>query len=100
MRASSCDHCTRLSIARTLGVASVLDRLAPEIEREKAKPESLAQKYGRKFEDNLQNELIANMGEPGLIYGKVMYSLLCATLQYLVELGLISPNTNIGSNFS
>ncbi len=63
MRVSSCDHCTRLSIARTLGVASVLERLAPEIEKEKAKPESLAQKYGRKFEDNLQNELIANMGE-------------------------------------
>jgi uncharacterized protein len=35
MRVSSCDHCTRLSIARTLGVASVLERLAPEIEKER-----------------------------------------------------------------
>jgi len=67
MRASSCAHCTNLSIARTLGVASVLDRLAPEIEKAKLAKENdtdknLAMKYGDLFELNLQNELIESMG--------------------------------------
>ena len=67
MRASSCAHCTNLAIARTLGVPSVMQRLAPEIEKaQKAKEnhtnKTLAMKYGDLFELNLQNELIESMG--------------------------------------
>lgn len=63
MRASSCAHCTNLAIARTLSVSSVMERLGPAIEIEKAKPKSLAMKYGDRFEANLQDELIASMGK-------------------------------------
>jgi uncharacterized protein len=67
MRASSCAHCTNLAIARTLGVPSVKQRLAPEIEKAKLAKENhtdknLAMKYGDLFELNLQNELIESMG--------------------------------------
>lgn len=62
MRASSCAHCTALSIARTLKVPSVMDRLEPAIKAEKEKPKSLAMKYGDIFEANLQAELIESMG--------------------------------------
>jgi len=67
MRASSCEHCTRISVARTLQVQSVLARLQPyedEIARAKAEGEdqSLAQKYGVIFEDALIQELISSVG--------------------------------------
>ncbi len=62
MRASSCAHCTTLSIARTLEIPSVMERLEPAIKAEKEKPKSLAMKYGDLFEANLQAELIESMG--------------------------------------
>ena len=65
MRASSCEHCTLISVARTLEVQSVLAKLQPyedEIARAKAEGEdqSLAQKYGVIFEDALIQELISS----------------------------------------
>ena len=67
MRASSCDHCTALSIARTLGIQDVLAKLQPyldQIAEDKANGEdqSLAQKYGVIFEDALINELLESVG--------------------------------------
>jgi uncharacterized protein len=68
MRASSCEHCTLLSVARTLRVQSVLAKLQPyedELARAKAEGEdqSLAQKYGVIFEDALIQELISSVGD-------------------------------------
>jgi len=68
MRASSCDHCTKISIARTLGIQDVLGRLQPyedRIAEDKASGEdqSLAQKYGVIFEDALINELLESVGK-------------------------------------
>ena len=67
MRASSCEHCNLISVARTLEVQSVLAKLQPyedEIARAKAEGEdqSLAQKYGVIFEDALIQELISSVG--------------------------------------
>ena len=67
MRASSCEHCTLISVARTLEVQSVLAKLQPyedEIARAKAEGEdqSLAQKYGVIFEEALIQELISSVG--------------------------------------
>jgi len=67
MRASSCDHCTKISIARTLGIQDVLAKLQPyedRIAEEKANGEdqSLAQKYGVIFEDALIQELLDSVG--------------------------------------
>jgi uncharacterized protein len=67
MRASSCDHCTKISIARTLGIQDVLAKLQPyedKIAEEKASGEdqSLAQKYGVIFEDALIQELLDSIG--------------------------------------
>jgi len=68
MRASSCDHCTKISIARTLGIQEVLGKLQPyedKIAEDKANGEdqSLAQKYGVIFEDALINELLESVGK-------------------------------------
>jgi len=68
MRASSCDHCTSLSIARTLGIQDVLTKLQPYLEQiaqDKANGEdqSLAQKYGVIFENALINELLESVEE-------------------------------------
>lgn len=67
MRASSCQHCTLISVSRTLGIQSVLAKLQPyedEIAQAKAEGEdqSLAQKYGVIFEDALIQELISSVG--------------------------------------
>jgi uncharacterized protein len=67
MRASSCDHCTTLSIARTLGIQDVQTKLQPyldQIAEDKVNGEdqSLAQKYGVIFEAALINELIDSVG--------------------------------------
>ena len=66
MRASSCDHCTNISIARTLGIQDVLGRLQPYVDKiaeDKANGEdqSLAQKYGVIFEVALINELLESV---------------------------------------
>ena len=68
MRASSCDHCTTISIARTLGIQDVLAKLqqyVDQIAEDKANGEdqSLAQKYGVIFEDALVNELLESVGK-------------------------------------
>ena len=68
MRASSCDHCTKISIARTLGIQDVLARLQPYVDKiaeDKANGEdqSLAQKYGDIFEASLISELIDSVGQ-------------------------------------
>lgn len=68
MRASSCDHCTIISVARTLGEQGVLAKLKPyedEIAEAKLLGEdtSLAQKYGILFEDALIKELLTSSGE-------------------------------------
>ena len=68
MRASSCDHCTMISVARTLGEPGVLAKLKPyedEIAQAKLDGEdtSLAQKYGIIFEDALIKELLSSAGE-------------------------------------
>ena len=66
MRASSCEHCTKISVARTLGVQSVQQKLQPyedEIARAKeaGEDQSLAQKYGVIFEDSLIRELLESV---------------------------------------
>ena len=63
MRASSCEHCSQLAVARTLGIASVLEKLKPyEDAIAEAKlageDQSLAQKYGVIFENALVEELL------------------------------------------
>ena len=68
MRASSCDHCTLISVARTLGLKDVLAKLKPyedEIAEAKLLGEdtSLAQKYGLIFEESLIAELLSSAGE-------------------------------------
>ncbi|MFM6939102.1 MAG: hypothetical protein ACKOUD_00540, partial [Rhodoluna sp.] len=58
MRASSCDHCTRLAIARELNAAGVRD-LVTEFEAPVA---GLPVTYGMKFESELEAELLAALG--------------------------------------
>ncbi|MEY4423140.1 MAG: hypothetical protein RLZZ258_243 [Actinomycetota bacterium] len=58
MRASSCDHCTRLAIARELHVEGLAELLA-EYPAEK----NLAMVYGDKFEAEIEAELLASLGE-------------------------------------
>ena len=58
MRATTCSHCTAISILRGLKVPQVLDAIAPYLEQEK----TLAQKYGDIYEDTLVGELIASLG--------------------------------------
>jgi predicted RecB family nuclease len=58
MRAQ-CDHCTRVSTARELGVAGLKELVDQYFE----KPDNLAIRYGMKFEASLEQELLANLGE-------------------------------------
>jgi predicted RecB family nuclease len=58
MRASSCDHCTRLAIARELNVAGV----AELVEKFEVPVTGLPVTYGQKFEGELEAELLASMG--------------------------------------
>jgi len=58
MRASSCDHCTRLAIARELGVAGVAELVA-DFEVPVA---GLPVTYGQKFEAELEAELLDALG--------------------------------------
>lgn len=55
MRASSCEHCTQLAVARTLEVADVMAKLKEYLEA--PDEETLAQKYGVLFEAALMAEL-------------------------------------------
>ena len=58
MRASSCDHCTRLAIARELRVPGVAELVA-EFE---VPVTGLPVTYGQKFEAELEAELLASLG--------------------------------------
>ena len=55
MRASSCQHCTQLAVARTLAIPSVMVKLQPYLDE--PEEETLAQKYGLIFEQALMDEL-------------------------------------------
>ncbi|MEY4560494.1 MAG: hypothetical protein RL460_472, partial [Actinomycetota bacterium] len=56
---SQCSHCTRLSVARELKVAGVQEL----IDEFYVKPDSLAIRYGMKYEAALETELVQNLGE-------------------------------------
>jgi uncharacterized protein len=64
MRASSCDHCTQLAVARTLKLPDVLAKLQEYIDA--PNEETLAQKYGLAFENALMAELESSV-EPGTV---------------------------------
>lgn len=64
MRAASCDHCTQIAIARSLGIAEVIAKIEPFILP--AEP-SLAQKYGNAFEDALVQELKDSLNSGDLV---------------------------------
>lgn len=56
---SQCSHCTRVSVGRELGV----DGLKALIDEFYVKPDSLAIRYGMKFEAALEDELVRNLGD-------------------------------------
>lgn len=56
---SQCAHCTRVSVARELQV----EGLRELIEQFYVKPDSLAIRYGMKFEAALEQELLQNLGD-------------------------------------
>ena len=58
MRASSCDHCTRLAIARELDVPGV----KALVEQFEVPVAGLPVTYGQKFESELEAELLASLG--------------------------------------
>lgn len=58
MRAK-CSHCTTLSVARELGIPGLRDLLSEFYQ----KPDSLAIRFGMKYETALETELIANLAE-------------------------------------
>lgn len=57
MRAQ-CDHCTRVSAARELKVSGLQEL----IDQYSKKPDNLAIRYGMRFEEALEKELLANLG--------------------------------------
>ena len=64
MRASTCQHCTTVSVAHELGIPEVEARLAAEIKEQEAdrlsgKSLTLPMKYGIKYENQLVAELRA-----------------------------------------
>ena len=56
---SKCSHCTELSVARELKVPGLQDLL----EKFYQKPDSLAIRFGIKFEAKLEEELLSNLGD-------------------------------------
>jgi predicted RecB family nuclease len=58
MRAK-CSHCVRIATARELGV----DGLAELIDQFKVTPDNLAIRYGMRFEEALEQELIESLGD-------------------------------------
>lgn len=56
---SKCEHCTRLSVARELEVPGLSDLLAQFYE----KPDNIAIRYGMRFEERLERELIQSLGD-------------------------------------
>ena len=58
MRAK-CSHCVRVSTARELGVSGLQEL----IDQFYVKPDNLAIRYGMRFEEALEQELLANLGD-------------------------------------
>jgi predicted RecB family nuclease len=58
MRAK-CSHCVRLATARELDVSGVRELT----DQFKVQPDNLAIRYGMRFEDDLESELLANLGD-------------------------------------
>ena len=56
---SQCEHCTRVATARELGVSGVRDL----VEQFYKAPDNLAIRYGMRFETDLEQELIYNLGD-------------------------------------
>jgi len=56
---SKCEHCTRLAVARELGIQDLAELLAQFYER----PDNLAIRYGLCFEEQLEKDLIRNLGD-------------------------------------
>ena len=56
---SACQHCTRLSTARELKVSGLQEL----IDQYYVKPDNLAIRFGMRFEERLEQELIANLGD-------------------------------------
>lgn len=59
MRATTCNHCTAISVLRELKVPQVLQAIDPYLEHET----TLAMKYGNLYEDDLVGELKSSLGE-------------------------------------
>jgi predicted RecB family nuclease len=58
MRAT-CEHCTRVATARELKVSGLQEL----IDQYYIRPDNLAIRYGMKFEDRLEQQLVQNLGE-------------------------------------
>ncbi|MEY5146499.1 MAG: hypothetical protein RL224_813, partial [Actinomycetota bacterium] len=56
---SKCEHCTRLAVAREMQVPQLADLLAQFYE----KPDNIAIRYGMRFEDRLEKDLITSLKE-------------------------------------
>lgn len=56
---SQCEHCTRVATARELGVSGVREL----VEQFYKAPDNLAIRYGMRFESQLEQELIFNLGD-------------------------------------
>jgi len=56
---SKCSHCTRVSVGRELGIADLKDLL----DQFYVKPDNLAIRYGMKFESQLEEQLVINLGD-------------------------------------
>ena len=54
---SKCEHCTRLAVARELGVPELANLLAEFYE----KPDNIAIRYGMRFEDSLEQDLVSSL---------------------------------------
>jgi predicted RecB family nuclease len=59
MRASSCDHCTKVAIARELAMPGVRELIEPY----KQTGQTLAMAYGDRFEADIEAELRSSLGE-------------------------------------
>ena len=58
MRAK-CEHCTRLAVAREMAVPELAELLAQFYER----PDNIAIRYGMRFEEKLEQDLISSLGD-------------------------------------
>jgi uncharacterized protein len=56
---SNCSHCTRVSTARELGVSGLKELIAQYY----VKPDNLAIRFGMRFEERLEKELILNLAD-------------------------------------